>query len=99
MKKKRLGRGNSSKKGNTCCRGYKGQKSRSGFSKKEFFIGGQTPLNIIYPKYGFKKKYKIKKKKLLFKNKKIHKSFFLNFFFSKKKKKCLLFNNCYFINE
>ncbi|MGX7586247.1 hypothetical protein [Candidatus Vidania fulgoroideorum] len=56
MKKKRIGRGNSSKKGNTSCRGYKGQKSRSGFSKKKFFIGGQTPINILYPKYGFKKK-------------------------------------------
>ncbi|MGX7576537.1 50S ribosomal protein L15 [Candidatus Vidania fulgoroideorum] len=55
MKKKRIGRGNSSKMGNTSCRGYKGQKSRSGFSKKRFFIGGQTPLNILFPKYGFKK--------------------------------------------
>ncbi|WP_458659098.1 50S ribosomal protein L15 [Candidatus Vidania fulgoroideorum] len=53
--KKRLGRGNSSKVGNTCKRGYKGQKSRSGYSKKEFFLGGQTPYNILFPKYGFKK--------------------------------------------
>ncbi|MGX7589522.1 50S ribosomal protein L15 [Candidatus Vidania fulgoroideorum] len=55
---KRLGRGNSSKKGNTCCRGYKGQKSRSGYSRKKFFIGGQTPYNILFPKFGFKKKKK-----------------------------------------
>ncbi|MGX7589797.1 50S ribosomal protein L15 [Candidatus Vidania fulgoroideorum] len=53
--KKRLGRGNSSKKGNTCGRGNKGQKSRSGYSSKAFFSGGQTPLNIRHPKYGFKR--------------------------------------------
>ncbi|UOQ33163.1 LSU ribosomal protein L15p (L27Ae) [Candidatus Vidania fulgoroideae] len=55
-KKRRLGRGNSSKKGNTCCRGNKGQKSRSGYSKKFLFSGGQTKLNISMPKIGFKKK-------------------------------------------
>ncbi|QSW37968.1 uL15 family ribosomal protein [Candidatus Vidania fulgoroideae] len=58
--KKRLGRGNSSKKGNTCGRGTKGQKSRSGYSKKFLFSGGQTPINILHPKYGFRKTKKIK---------------------------------------
>ncbi|MGX7583151.1 hypothetical protein ACWNX6_00795 [Candidatus Vidania fulgoroideorum] len=64
-KKKRLGRGNSSKKGNTCCRGNKGQKSRSGYSKKPFFSGGQTRINIACPKIGFKGKKK--KKSILIK--------------------------------
>ncbi|MGX7589384.1 hypothetical protein [Candidatus Vidania fulgoroideorum] len=66
-KKKRriiLGRGNSTKKGNTCGRGNKGQKSRSGYSKKNFFSGGQTRFNLCFPKFGFKK---IKKKKKSFK--------------------------------
>ncbi|MGX7458824.1 50S ribosomal protein L15 [Candidatus Vidania fulgoroideorum] len=58
--KKRLGRGNSSKKGNTSGRGNKGQKSRSGYSSRLFFSGGQTPLNIRHPKYGFRKKSKCK---------------------------------------
>ncbi|MGX7582718.1 hypothetical protein ACWNX2_00775 [Candidatus Vidania fulgoroideorum] len=54
MKTKRIGRGNGSKRGNTAGRGNKGQKSRSGYSKKNFFIGGQTPNNILRPKFGFK---------------------------------------------
>ncbi|QSW37689.1 uL15 family ribosomal protein [Candidatus Vidania fulgoroideae] len=58
MKAKRIGRGNSSKKGNTAGRGNKGQKSRSGYSKRRFFIGGQTPTNILRPKFGFKGKVK-----------------------------------------
>ncbi|MGX7585968.1 50S ribosomal protein L15 [Candidatus Vidania fulgoroideorum] len=65
VKKTRVGRGNSSKKGNTCGRGNKGQKSRSGYSKRRFFSGGQTPINIRYPKVGFKRSYKIKYIKFL----------------------------------
>ncbi|QSW37829.1 uL15 family ribosomal protein [Candidatus Vidania fulgoroideae] len=56
MKKIRIGRGNGSKRGNTAGRGNKGQKSRSGYNKKKFFIGGQTPINILRPKLGFKSK-------------------------------------------
>ncbi|XAO72550.1 MAG: uL15 family ribosomal protein [Candidatus Vidania fulgoroideorum] len=63
-KRKRIGRGNSSKKGNTCGRGIKGQKSRSGYSKKQFFLGGQTAFNILFPKFGFKKTKKKKEKKI-----------------------------------
>ncbi|MDH3003722.1 MAG: 50S ribosomal protein L15 [Candidatus Shikimatogenerans sp. JK-2022] len=61
-KKKRLGRGIGSGKGRTCGRGIKGQKSRSGYSKKIGFEGGQTPLYKRIPKFGFKsrkKKFKI----------------------------------------
>lgn len=59
-KKKRVGRGSGSGMGKTSCRGHKGQKSRSGYSKKLLFEGGQTPLHIRLPKFGFKnskKKY------------------------------------------
>lgn len=62
-KKKRLGRGIGSGKGRTCGRGNKGQKSRSGYSKKIGFEGGQTPLYKRIPKLGLKKK---KKKYLIF---------------------------------
>ncbi|PWH10034.1 50S ribosomal protein L15 [Bacteroidetes bacterium SCGC AAA795-G10] len=51
---KRLGRGQSSGKGGTCSRGHKGAKSRSGYSKKIGFEGGQMPLQRRIPKYGFK---------------------------------------------
>lgn len=57
---KRLGRGNSSKVGNTCCRGQKGQKSRSGYSKKVLFEGGQTPFYLRLPKVGFRKARHVK---------------------------------------
>ena len=51
---KRIGRGTGSGKGGTSTRGHKGQKSRSGYSKKIGFEGGQMPLQRRVPKYGFK---------------------------------------------
>lgn len=53
-KNKRLGRGQGSGKGGTSTRGHKGAKSRSGYSKKIGFEGGQMPLQRRVPKYGFK---------------------------------------------
>lgn len=52
--KKRLGRGEGSGSGGTASRGHKGQKSRSGYSKKVGFEGGQMPLQRRVPKFGFK---------------------------------------------
>ncbi len=52
--KKRLGRGEGSGTGDTAGRGHKGQKSRSGYSRKLGFEGGQMPLQRRVPKYGFK---------------------------------------------
>jgi large subunit ribosomal protein L15 len=52
--KKRLGRGQGSGKGGTSTRGHKGAKSRSGYSKKLGFEGGQMPLQRRVPKFGFK---------------------------------------------
>ena len=53
-KGKRLGRGQGSGKGGTSTRGHKGAKSRSGYSRKVGFEGGQMPLQRRVPKYGFK---------------------------------------------
>lgn len=50
---KRLGRGQGSGKGGTSARGHKGAKSRSGYSKKIGFEGGQMPLQRRVPKFGF----------------------------------------------
>lgn len=59
---KRLGRGQGSGKGGTAARGHKGAKSRSGYSKKIGFEGGQMPLQRRVPKFGFtninRKEYK-----------------------------------------
>jgi large subunit ribosomal protein L15 len=59
---KRIGRGQGSGKGGTATRGHKGQKSRSGYSKKIGFEGGQMPLQRRVPKFGFtnisRKEYK-----------------------------------------
>jgi len=52
--KKRIGRGQASGKGGTSTRGHKGQKSRSGYSRKIGFEGGQMPLQRRVPKFGFK---------------------------------------------
>ena len=52
--RKRLGRGQASGKGGTAARGHKGAKSRSGYSKKIGFEGGQMPLQRRVPKFGFK---------------------------------------------
>ena len=60
-RKKRIGRGQGSAKGGTSTRGHKGAKSRSGYSKKIGFEGGQQPLQRRVPKFGFtspnRKKY------------------------------------------
>ena len=50
---KRLGRGEGSGKGGTAARGHKGAKSRSGYSRKIGFEGGQMPLQRRLPKFGF----------------------------------------------
>lgn len=51
---RRLGRGQGSGRGGTSTRGHKGAKSRSGYSRKIGFEGGQMPLQRRLPKYGFK---------------------------------------------
>ena len=51
---KRVGRGQGSGKGGTATRGHKGAKSRSGYSRKLGFEGGQMPLQRRVPKFGFK---------------------------------------------
>jgi len=52
--RKRIGRGTGSGLGGTSTRGHKGAKSRSGFSKKIGFEGGQMPIQRRLPKFGFK---------------------------------------------
>lgn len=52
--RKRVGRGQGSGKGGTSTRGHKGAQSRSGYSSKVGFEGGQMPLQRRIPKYGFK---------------------------------------------
>ena len=52
--KKRIARGPGSGRGGTSTRGHKGQKSRSGYSRKRNFEGGQMPLQMRLPKRGFK---------------------------------------------
>ena len=78
---KRLGRGQGSGKGGTSTRGHKGAKSRSGYSKKIGFEGGQMPLQRRIPKFGFKninrveyQAVNLKVLQSLFDNKKIKKS-------------------------
>lgn len=51
---KRIGRGQGSGRGGTSTRGHKGAKSRSGYSQKVGFEGGQMPLQRVVPKSGFK---------------------------------------------
>ncbi len=52
--KTRLGRGQGSGKGGTSTKGHKGQQSRSGYKKRPGFEGGQMPIHMRLPKYGFK---------------------------------------------
>ncbi len=52
--RKRIGRGPGSGLGGTSTRGHKGAKSRSGYSRKIGFEGGQMPLQRRVPKFGFK---------------------------------------------
>jgi large subunit ribosomal protein L15 len=56
---KRIGRGQGSGKGGTSTRGHKGAKSRSGYSQKIGFEGGQMPLHRRVPKWGFKNRNRI----------------------------------------
>ena len=51
--RKRVGRGEGSGHGGTSTRGHKGAKSRSGYSRKIGFEGGQQPLQRRVPKFGF----------------------------------------------
>ncbi len=51
--KKRIGRGQGSGKGGTSTKGHKGAQSRSGYSQKRGFEGGQMPLQRRIPKFGF----------------------------------------------
>jgi len=53
-RKKRIARGQGSGYGGTSTRGHKGAKSRSGYSSKRAFEGGQMPLQMRLPKRGFK---------------------------------------------
>ena len=52
-KPKRIGRGQGSGRGGTSTRGHKGAKSRSGYSRKRGFEGGQMPMQRRLPKFGF----------------------------------------------
>ena len=58
----RKGKGEGSGRGGTSTRGHKGAKSRSGYKTKLGFEGGQMPLQLRVPKYGFKNPNKIKYK-------------------------------------
>lgn len=56
---RRLGRGQGSGYGGTSARGHKGAKSRSGYSRKVGFEGGQMPLQRRLPKFGFKNPFRV----------------------------------------
>ena len=60
--RKRIGRGQGSGRGGTSTRGHKGAKSRSGYSRKLGFEGGQMPLQRRIPKFGFKNRNRIEYK-------------------------------------
>ena len=62
--KKRLGRGQGSTDGGTASRGHKGAQSRSGYSAKAGFEGGQMPLQRRMPKIGFKNHSRVEYKSL-----------------------------------
>lgn len=59
---KRIGRGQGSGRGGTSTRGHKGAKSRSGYSRKIGFEGGQMPLQRRVPKFGFRSPNRIEYK-------------------------------------
>jgi large subunit ribosomal protein L15 len=61
-KRKRIGRGEGSGHGGTSTRGNKGQQSRSGYSRKVGFEGGQMPLQRVVPKFGFKNRNRVEYK-------------------------------------
>jgi large subunit ribosomal protein L15 len=58
-KRKRIGRGTGSGHGGTSTRGHKGAKSRSGYSRKIGFEGGQMPLQRRLPKFGFNNIFRV----------------------------------------
>ena len=60
--RKRIARGQGSGRGGTSTRGHKGAQSRSGYSKKKGFEGGQMPLQRRVPKFGFKNRNRIEYK-------------------------------------
>lgn len=60
--RKRVGRGQGSGRGGTSTRGHKGAKSRSGYSRKEGFEGGQMPLQRRVPKFGFRSPNRVETK-------------------------------------
>ncbi len=60
--RKRIGRGQGSGHGGTSTRGHKGAKSRSGYSRKIGFEGGQMPIQRRLPKYGFKNPFRVEYK-------------------------------------
>ena len=57
--RRRLGRGCGSGLGKTCGHGHKGQKARSGYSRRAGFEGGQMPIYRRLPKMGFTSKLKV----------------------------------------
>ncbi|MGB0522490.1 MAG: 50S ribosomal protein L15, partial [Flammeovirgaceae bacterium] len=57
--RKRVGRGQGSGRGGTSTRGHKGAKSRSGYSQKLGFEGGQMPLQRRIPKFGFRNPFRV----------------------------------------
>jgi large subunit ribosomal protein L15 len=59
---KRIGRGQGSGRGGTSTRGHKGAQSRSGYSRKFGFEGGQMPIQRRLPKYGFTNRNRIEYK-------------------------------------
>ncbi len=58
-KSKRIGRGQGSGKGGTSTKGHKGAQSRSGYSRKKGFEGGQMPIQRRLPKRGFKNPFRV----------------------------------------
>jgi large subunit ribosomal protein L15 len=60
--RKRIGRGTGSGKGGTSTRGHKGAQSRSGYSQKSGFEGGQMPLQRRVPKFGFNNPFRVEYK-------------------------------------
>ena len=67
-KRKRVGRGMGSGHGKTSGRGHKGQKSRSGGNIRPGFEGGQMPLQMRLPKFGFSSRVNSHSKELNIKN-------------------------------
>lgn len=60
--RKRIGRGQGSGRGGTSTKGHKGAQSRSGYSAKRGFEGGQMPLQRRVPKFGFKNPNRVEHK-------------------------------------